>query len=414
MHSTHKTQLLETRIKLLIVSLLIGAVSAPARCSAEQVVRVTKTFGTIAIDTTALQARGGHAGRTVAETIRTDLKRSGWFTTAPSAKAAYVVQGICEGGGGQVSASVTVSSAAGEAVLNRAYEMSATQARQLAHRVADEIVYQLTGHKGIASTRIVMVGSRDGAKELYICDADGENLRALTSDRSVSLTPRWDAQGRRLVYTSFKSGFPDVYLIDLSTSQRERIAKFPGLNTGADFSPDGRNVALTLSKDGNPDLYLMALRGSKLTRLTRTRQAGETSPSFSPEGRQIAFVSDSSGSPQLYVIDRAGGDRRRLSFEGRENVDPDWGPDGRIVYSSRRFGKYQVCIYDPKTRQDRQLTHQDVDHEDPSWAPDGRHVVYTRTQAFDSRIYILDTVNGASIALHNLNGTWYTPAWSPN
>jgi TolB protein len=399
---------------LFIVRFLIIALSVPAAVCAEQVVRVTKTFDTIAIDVASLRARGGGAGRTVADTIRSDLKRSGWFTFTARAKAAYVVQGSCEAHGGRVTAAVAVSSVAGQAVLNRSYEMQSAQAHRMAHRIADEIVYKLTGHKGIASTRIVMVGSRGGAKELYICDADGRNLRSLTSDRSVSLTPRWDTQGRRIVYTSFKSGFPDVYLIDLATSRRERIAKYPGLNTGADFSPDGRAVTLTLSKDGNPDLYQMALRGNKLTRLTRTRQAGETSPSFSPSGRQIAFVSDSSGSPQIYVISRSGGKRRRLSLEGRENVAPDWGPDGRIVYASRRFGKYQICIHDPKTGQDRQVTRQDVDHEDPSWAPDGRHIVYTRTLGYDSRIYILDTANGASIALHNVSGAWYTPAWSPN
>lgn len=393
---------------------LLGSIVLSATGFGQQVVRVPKTFDVIAVDISGLGAQGGAAARTIADTIRSDLKRSGWFTFTSRARAAYVVQGTCTDAGGRAGAAVSVASVAGRSMLNQSYEMPPAQARRLAHRVADDIVYRLTGHKGIASTRIVMIGSRGGAKELYMCDADGKNLRALTSDRSVSLTPRWDAQGRRIVYTSYKAGFPDVYLINLDSSRRERISKYPGLNTGADFAPDGRAVVLTLSKDGNPDLYLLTLRGNKLTRLTRTRPAGETSPSFSPDGRRIAFVSDSSGSPQIYVIGRGGGERRRLSFDGRENVAPDWGPDGRIAYSSRRFGKYQICIYDPKTREDRQITQQDVDHEDPSWAPDGRHIVYTRTEGYDARIYILDTVNGASIALHNVGGTWYTPAWSPN
>jgi hypothetical protein len=48
-------------------------------------------------------------------------------------------------------------------------------------------VLALTGFPGIASTRIAMVGNATGHKEIYICDADGENLRQVTRDGSISL-----------------------------------------------------------------------------------------------------------------------------------------------------------------------------------------------------------------------------------
>ena len=165
--------------------------------------------------------------------------------------------------------------------------------------------------------------------------------------------------------------------------------------------------------DGNPELYIVELRSGRLTRLTKTRHAAEASPSWSPDGRLIVFVSDSSGSPQLYVASRSGGKHRRITFRGNENVSPDWGPGGKIVYSSRREGRYQICVVDPSSGETIQLTRDYVDHEDPSWAPDGRHIVYSRTVQYRSSLYILDTMGDPEIPLMSMRGDWYSPAWSP-
>jgi TolB protein len=203
-----------------------------------------------------------------------------------------------------------------------------------------------------------------------------------------------------------------VYAVDLGSNRRQQIAAFPGLNVGADVSPDGRSIVLTLSKDGNPDLYVMTLRTRRLTRLTKTRHAAEASPCWSPDGRQIVFVSDRPGRPHLYVLSKNGGKEKRLTFRGRENVAPSWGPDGRIAYSSRREGKYHICVMDLKAGEDTQLTREYVDHEDPSWAPDARHIVYTRTEGYRSDLYVLDTMGDPPVRLTRLQGDWYSPAWS--
>jgi TolB protein len=156
----------------------------------------------------------------------------------------------------------------------------------------------------------------------------------------------------------------------------------------------------------------MDLRTRRLTRLTKTGQAAEASPNWSPDGRQIVFVSDRVGRPHLYVLSSHGGQEKRLTFRGRENVAPSWGPDGRIAYSSRREGRYHICVTDPRTGADTQLTSDYVDHEDPSWAADGRHIVYTRTEGYRSDVYVLDTMGDPQVRLTRLQGDWYSPAWS--
>lgn len=366
-----------------------------------------------AVDLSGFTYSEGNASVLFRKTLEDDLKRSGWFTIAERKGGTIAVLGSCVESRGSLRVECIVNTATGRRCLGKTFSEKSKMARKLAHTVADEIVFAVKRRRGIASTRIVMIRSRDGRKDICLCDADGGNFIQVTKDGAICLAPAWSPDARALVYTSFHGGFPDVYMIDLATNARKRIAGYPGLNAGADISPDGRNMVLTLSKDGNPDLYVMNLRTRRLTRLTRTRYAAEASPSWSPDGKQIVFVSDKSGSPQLYVTGRGGGKQQRITFRGSENVAPDWGPDGRIVCSSRRQGRYHICVIDPVTRRERQLTTEHADHEDPSWAPDGRHIVYSRTAGYHSDLHVLDTMGDPTVRLTTLHGEWYSPAWSP-
>jgi len=66
------------------------------------------------------------------------------------------------------------------------------QIRAMAHRWADEIVYQLTAgaSKGIASTKIAYVTRKGNAKEIYVMDYDGHNAREFTHNGGLNLEPQ--------------------------------------------------------------------------------------------------------------------------------------------------------------------------------------------------------------------------------
>jgi len=366
-----------------------------------------------AIDVSGMTVPASDAGNTFRATLAADLKRSGWFTIAPRGTGPLAVDGVMRpDGDGFLVDCGAVHRGAGRSYFRR--QFTGRDARRLAHAVADEIVREVKGVAGIASTRVAMVGAHGTRKDLYLCDIDGANLTRITSQGAVCLSPNWWPDAGALLYTSFHGGFPDVYRIDLRTRRRSKIAGFPGLNAGADVSPDGRSIALALSRDGNPELYVMDVRSRRLTRLTRWTRSSEASPSWSPDGARIVFVSDRTGRPQLYVLDRRGREPERISFGGRECVAPDWGPDGRIVYSRRMGGgRYQLCILEPGSRHTVQLTSGAADYEDPSWAPDGRHIVCVRTVNYRSDLYLLDTMGDAPVRLTTWDGDWYSPAWSP-
>ena len=395
---------------------LCGLLMSWSTAQAQVTVYGTEGFRKAALSVGGLRATGAQSA-VFLKTLKSDLRRSGWFSLVEGAGGSLVLRGTAADQSGQVSVFCRVVQTGGRSLLKRQYADKGEGPKRLAHRVADDIVWAVKHVQGIASTRIVMVGSRGGNKDLYVCDADGGHLEQITRRKAPCLGPSWSPDGRSIVYTSWHGGFPDVYRITFAKGQSgryafKRVAGFPGLNAGAAIAPDGRRMALALSKDGNADLYVMNQGTSRLTRLTRTRGGAEASPSWSPDGRSIVYVSNTTGRPQLYVMGSGGGAARRLSFRGRENVAPDWGPDGRIAFCSRRNGRYHICLLHPTTGKETQLTTGDADYEEPSWAPDGRHIVCTRVEQFRSDVYILDTLGDPPIRLVRLAGDWYSPAWS--
>lgn len=304
------------------------------------------------------------------------------------------------------------STAGGQSVFAKRYKAPKGDLMRLAHRIADDIVYAVTGEKGIASTKIAFVANRSGNKQIYVMDFDGSNARQVSKDNSICLSPDWYPDGQKLVFTSYRRSRPELYIQHVAGGSAKGVAFYPGLNATGSISPDGRSMLLSLSKDGNPEIYRMNLVTGSLRRLTRTRSA-EISPCWSPDGRRIAFVSDRSGSPQIYVMDLAGKKTRRLTYEGGYNVSPDWSPKGdKIVYSTRRGRDFDLCVISPDGGASTPVTSGPSIDDSPSWAPDGRHVVYESTRKYKSDIYIVDIYERIPVRITKWNFNSTSPSWS--
>ncbi len=286
----------------------------------------------------------------------------------------------------------------------------AKAARNEARALADKMIETYGGgQKGFSRDKIAFVRREGRSAELYTCYPDSYDMRRLTNDKQEAVGPRWK-NDNTLFYTGFLGAGPKVYEVDAQTGAKRLKWSFKGLTTGATVSPDGSRVAIILSIHGNPELYVINMANNSWTRLTNTKNASEGQPCWSPDGRQIVYVSDETRYPQLYVIDVATKAKRRLTSTGAQNVDPDWGPDGRIAYITKRGGQSSVAVLDPKTG-DRgaQLVTKPGTWEHPSWARDCRHVVASR----DNALFIVDTVEkGDDPRQVFLNqGKWITPSW---
>jgi TolB protein len=298
-------------------------------------------------------------------------------------------------------------------LFGKVYKGRPQDVRVMAHRFVDEIIKYYTGAPGIFSTQMAFLSNRSGAKELFVMDADGENVRQATQDKNLVLAPRWSPDGREVIFISYAGANAHLFGLELEGMKRRVISARENMNGPAAWSPDGNHLAITLSIHGNPELYLMDKRGNVLQRLTQ--HAGiDVSPTWSPDGRSLAFVSDRAGGPQIFILDVGSGQARRLTFEGKYNTEPSWSPRGdRIAFSGLQGGGYRICSIRPDGREFVQLTNTAGNDNFPSWAPDGRYVAFSSTRAGSSQIYIM-LFNGQNpIQVTRLGGEQSSPAWSP-
>lgn len=303
------------------------------------------------------------------------------------------------------------NTATGEVVLSKKYDKGVSLLRQRVHQLADQVTFQLTGEKGLATSRIAFISDATGSKELYIMDYDGHNIRQITFDKSIAMLPKWSQDSSYILFTTFRRGVTDLAWISPDGSRRGTFSAQKGLNTSGSVSPSGEWVVLTLSKDGNPEIYLMSKDGKQSKRLTNN-QAIDTAPSWSPNGREIVFTSDRAGSPQIYIMDAEGANVRRLTFNSPYNDSAAWSPNGDLIAYTVREGRgFNIYVSNPTGGNPLRIT-QSGENENATWSPDGRWIAFSGKRTGKGNIYITRPDGSELTSLGSFTGNCYAPAWS--
>ena len=314
---------------------------------------------------------------------------------------------------GQLTLSAQLLDASsGEVLFERFYRQDERYLRSLAHKLSDDVVRQLTGKKGIADSLIAFSVGKNGAKEIYLADYDGADVRQLTRHGSISILPRLSPDRKSIAYTTYKDGNPDLFLLDLQKGQSRPLSTDQGLNVAGGFSPDGSQILMTLSRQKSPNIYVKSLTDGGVTRLTQHFGA-DSSPTFSPDAQQVAFVSDRAGNPEIYVLDMTTRRAKRLTALNWCD-SPSWSPTGEwIAFAGRANPKDHLDIYlvDITGGQIRQLTHGEGSNENPAWSPDGRFLAFTSTRDGRPELFVMDADGSAPHRLVELPGNAGTPDW---
>lgn len=310
----------------------------------------------------------------------------------------------------------------GQVVFAREYSGSAGNPRVYAHTISDEIHKQQRALDGVARTKLTFSSDRDrekvvgtvedrDVKEIYIADYDGANVKRITVNRALNITPTWAPDGRAIAYTSYARGFPTIFVSLIYEGKRLEPARGGTQNWLPAWSPDGTRIVFTSSRDGNPELYVMNRDGSNVRRLTN-HPAIDTTPSWSPTGMQIAFTSDRTGSPAIYVMGADGLQTRRISRDSYCDR-PTWAPApyNELAFVCRTGPGYDIKIYDFATGETRQITFGEGSNESPSFAPNGRHLAFTSTRAGRTQIFTIGR-DGKGLRQITREGNNYTPDWS--
>ena len=283
--------------------------------------------------------------------------------------------------------------------------------RQLAHYVSDGIYEEVTGIKGIASTKILYV-TQDKNYKLIISDADGKNEQTLLESNQPIISPSWSPDSKKVAYVSFEMGIAKVFIQEIATGERELAIKNSSQISSPSWSPDGKYLSLTLYQDGNAEIYIFNIKNKNLTRLTN-HYSIDTESSWHPKGSKILFTSGRSGSPQLYEIDlrKSNSKPKRITFEGNYNAKASYLPKGDgIIFVHRNNIKFQIALQYFEENFVRPLTQSDMD-ESPSISPNGNVIVYAVKEG-EMGLLSGVTLSGAKFRLPAKSGSVREPAWS--
>ena len=292
--------------------------------------------------------------------------------------------------------------------LGKRFSGNVRDHRVIVHRLADRILEKLTGSPGCFSSRIAFV-STGRSREIFTMDFDGQNLRQITRNRSINLSPDWAPNGKSILFTSYLKGNPDLWSVDLTRGTSTLVSSRRGINAAARYSPDGRSIALSMNAKGIPKIFIITPQGNIIKRLTHGR-GNDISPTWSPDGSTIAYVSDQAGNPQIYLVSVNGGEPRRLTFDTIYNTDPDWSPRGdRIAFTARIKGRFEICTIRTDGT-DLQVLTRGGSNRAPAWSPDGRMIAFSSNRDGAKRIYVMDRTGEIQVRVSQISGK--APAWS--
>jgi TolB protein len=108
---------------------------------------------------------------------------------------------------------------------------------------------EITAYKALLAEGLV----QPTEMELFICDADGSNLRQLTHLGNANWSPFFHPSGKKILFSSnfeAERGFPfNLYLIDLDGKNLERVTHGETFDAFPVFSNDGKRLIFSSNRN---------------------------------------------------------------------------------------------------------------------------------------------------------------------
>lgn len=210
-----------------------------------------------------------------------------------------------------------------------AVDLTLGDMRNLTRNPSSEDRYPIWSPDG---SRIVFTSNRDADQiwNLYVMDADGRNVRRLTTvaQHGICYFPTWT---QALIYFGYASGDGAVAVI---ASVKPDGSGFHIIGPGRDpaISPDGQTIAFTQRTGRGYCLFAMNADGTALRQLTtHENEIGAVTPAWSTDGRRLVYSDQVAERLELFICDSDGRNQKQLTYLDQFAASAAWSPDMRYI-----------------------------------------------------------------------------------
>jgi hypothetical protein len=185
-----------------------------------------------------------------------------------------------------------------------------------------------------------------GYWDIYVANADGSSPQRLTNDR-VDHSPAWSPDGTRIAYVNGYGDDQQIRVMNADGSDVRELTSDHGLHIFPTWSPDGSQIAYVAFDGTNANIYVMNADGSGSHQVTDD-PAHEDAPAWSPDGRLIAFTSEGgTRDPGIYTMSPDGTGVTQWAHDpDPANLGIAWSPDGtKLALVSIRGPGYDRNVY---------------------------------------------------------------------
>src|SRR5579883_2084023 len=238
--------------------------------------------------------------------------------------------------------------------------------------------------------RIAFLSSRDGAPEIWTCDARGANSVRLTNAAGAAVgLPQWSPDGQSIAFESYPKGQAEIHVAPAAGGPERTLVSGAYDNTVPRWSADGRAIYFASNRAGRMQLWRINL-GDRSESLVVDDGYAATE---SRDGRTLYFTRRSG--PGIWRVALAngwpGGDPVRVLPDARQ----DWGSaalGSKGLYYLQLGGGFPIRYLDFATGESRTLF---TPKGQPLWrgaelaiSPDERTILYTVVEKDGLNIFV--------------------------
>ncbi len=150
---------------------------------------------------------------------------------------------------------------------------------------------------------------------------DGKSPRQFTNADDID--PTWSPDGSKIAFASSRNGARQLFVINADGSKLRQLTHLDNMGGRSTWSPDGTKIAFYRGPAGDRNIYIIDLNGSGVVQLTNG--GDDLGPSWSPDGNWIAFTSYRDGNNEIYIIHPDGTGLTRLTNNSTSDWQPRWG-----------------------------------------------------------------------------------------